>query len=385
MRTRSPKPLPPRAIRANVGFICFSRAFGGLEMTTLRLASQFAARGAKVHVVVPPVSPMQQECIARNVPHTSLEPSFKYGDLRAAFRLGGIFRQHQLDVAFVLRSHDMHLAALASYRAPQVRLYFYQQMQSGIGKKDFFHDRVFSRFASWLTLTDIMRREVLQWTNMPPERVRVAHLGRDAASFRPSKTLTSAARRALHLPERGFVAGVLGRLDRQKGQVEFLEAIAATRSKIPKGTFLIAGDETKDDPGMREKLQARAHELGITDCVRFLPPTNDVPSFLAALDVFLMPSYSETYGLVLIEAMAMGLPVISTTSGGVPELVRHGVDGLLVEPKNVPQLAEALMKLARQPAVRRRMGASGRERFLQTFREDQCIDRVIELIDEGTC
>jgi glycosyltransferase involved in cell wall biosynthesis len=369
-------------MHSSVGFVCFSRAFGGLEMTTLRLASQFAARGAKVHVVVPESSPMQQECVARCLPHTTLEPAFKYGDLRAALRLGRIFRQQCLDVALVFRSRDMHLAALAAYRSPGTRLFFYQQMQSGIGKKDHFHNWVFSRFVGWLTLTSTMRREVLQWTNMPPERVHVAYLGRDATSFQPSNELSSAARRALQLPARGLVAGVLGRLDRQKGQMEFLEAIAAIRTKIPKGTFLIAGDETKDDPGMREKLIARALALGISDRVRFLPPTNDVPSFLAALDVFLMPSYSETYGLVLIEAMAMGLPVISTNSGGVPELVRNGVDGLIVEPKNVPQLAEAIVTLARQPALRRRMRASARKRFLQTFREDQCIDRVVELIEK---
>lgn len=365
---------------ASVGFVCFSRAFGGLEMTTLRLASQFVARGAKVHVVVPEGSPMHQECIVRGLPHTVLEPAIKYGDLRASFRLGSVFRRHQLDVVFVLRSHDMHLAALAALRVPGIRLFFYQQMQSGIDKKDRFHDLVFSRFSGWLTLTSIMRDEVLRWTNMPPERVHVAYLGRDAGSFRPSKALSMAARRALNLPAKGFVAGVLGRLDRQKGQMEFLEAIAAIRSKVPNGTFLIAGDETKDDPGMREILLARARELGVADRVRFLPPTDDVPSFLAALDVFLMPSYSETYGLVLIEAMAMGLPVISTNSGGVPELVRNGVDGLIVEPKNVAQLAEAIVMLARQPALRRRMGASGRKRFLQTFREDQCIDRMVELI-----
>ncbi len=380
MGSKARKARSRKSLQARIGFVCFSRAFGGLEMTTLRLASSLAERGASVHLIVPDRSPMQQECLSRNLPHTPLEPAMKYGDLRTAFRLGNVFRRERIEAAFVLRSQDMHLAALASVRSSGTRLIFYQQMQSGIGKKDIFHDMIFSRFSAWLTLTSIMREEVLRWTNMPPERVHVAFLGRDEGSFRPSHALRASSRRALRLPPRGFVAGILGRLDRQKGQMEFLEAIAAILPDVPKATFLIVGDETKDDPGMREKLVTRAEALGISPNVRILPPTENVPSLLAALDVFLMPSYSETYGLVLIEAMAMGLPVISTNSGGVPELVRDGMDGIIVEPKDVPQLADAILTLARHPSLRLRYGTSGRRRYLETFRDEQCIDRLSDLV-----
>ena len=373
--------LPDRPpFDARIGFVCFSRSFGGLEMTTVRLAALLAARGAYVHLIVPAGSPMQKECSSLNIPWTSIEPAFKYGDLRAAVHLARTFRRHHLDIAMFLRSHDLHLGALASLLAPDTRLAFYQQMQSGIEKKDVFHTAVFSRFAAWLTLTDIMRQEVLTWTTMPGSRVHVAYLGRDTSSFQPSQRKRHDSRAALDLPRNAFIAGVLGRLDRQKGQMEFLESVPAVLKRIPDALFLIAGDETKNDPGMRQHLSDRIRDLNIEANVRLLPPTDDVPDFLAALDVFVMPSYSETYGLVLIEAMAMQLPVITTNSGGVPELVRDRKEGILVEPKNVRQLSDALTTLGVSAVTRRQYGTSGRKRFDQLFREEVCIDNLIHIL-----
>jgi len=349
-------------------------------MTTVNLARLLVARGADVHLVIPDGSAMEQECVARSIPYVTLEPLLKYGDVLAAVSLGRIFHRRNPDIALFLRSQDMHLGAIAKAFSPGTRLVFYQQMQSGIGKKDLLHAAVFSRFSAWLTLTEIMRGEVLRWTNVPASRVHVAYLGRDAKAFHPSPERRLRARKEMRLPPRSFIAGVLGRLDRQKGQLEFLEAIHRAKRKLPKALFLIAGDETKNDPGMRERLVRRMKELRLGKSVRILPPTDNVPDFMAALDVFVMPSYSETYGLVLIEAMAMGLPVISTDSGGVPELVRDGKEGIIVEPKNVRQLSHALITLGTHPRLRQELGSNGRKRFERTFREDVCVDTLMSLL-----
>ena len=359
------------------GFICFSRSFGGLELTTLRVASLLARRGALPIVIVPEGSPMHAEAKRLALPTRTIEPRIKYGDISAAFRLARLFRSEKLDSAIFFRSQDIHLGAIARMGSSRTHLVFYQQMQSGIGKKDFLHDAVYRRLSSWLTLTDIMRDEVLRWTNMPPPTVHVAPLGRDPAVYDPSRVSRSAAREALGLPARAFVVGILGRLDRQKGQVELLKTFSEVRARLPNALYVIAGDETKNDTGMRAEIRNLASSLDDGSRIRILPPTENVPQFMRAIDVFAMPSYSETYGLVLIEAMAMGIPVIATDSGGVPELVRHGKEGILVEPKNVSQLAEAIVLLGKKKGVRERMGRSGRERFLSRFDESRCTDILV--------
>jgi glycosyltransferase involved in cell wall biosynthesis len=255
-------------------------------------------------------------------------------------------------------------------------------MQSGLDKRDPIHSAIFSRLSGWYTLTEIMRREVLTYTDMPSSRVHVAYLGRGGETFRPSSHSRMASRKKMRIPANSMVVGVLGRLDRQKGQMELLRAIPHVIKKIPNALCVIAGDETKNDPGMRTELKRLASELNIQKQVRILPPTNNVPEFLSALDIFTMPSYSETYGLVLIEAMAMALPVISTNSGGVPELARHQQEGLIVEPKDIEGLTTAIVRLGTDPALRRGLGSNSRKRFLDVFEETRCIDRLARLLDQ---
>jgi glycosyltransferase involved in cell wall biosynthesis len=105
--------------------------------------------------------------------------------------------------------------------------------------------------------------------------------------------------------------------------------------------------------------------------------------YLLDTDIFVLPSWSEGFPLVILEAMAAGCPVISTRVGAIPEVVLDGVTGILVEKQNPQQLAQAMITLIENPDLRRQMGQAGRKRFEEHFTFDRCIDRMIAVFNNA--
>ena len=171
---------------------------------------------------------------------------------------------------------------------------------------------------------------------------------------------------------------MLGRLDPQKGQETLLRAVPIVLRSFPRAFFVIAGEETRQELGYAEDLYELVRELEIEPPVRFLPPTNEVAKFLAALDVFVMPSHSETYGLVLIEAMAMQRPIVATDAGGVPEIARPGKEALLVFPNSPGHLAIAINQLLGDKGLRERLSSAARERAITVYDADRCLDILVQ-------
>jgi glycosyltransferase involved in cell wall biosynthesis len=129
-----------------------------------------------------------------------------------------------------------------------------------------------------------------------------------------------------------------------------------------RATLVGDGDE-------RARLEATAVELGLEDAVRFAGAVGQdrIRDFYRRADIFCLPSFAEGIPRVLMEAMAMGVPVVATHVMGVPELVNHGRSGLVVAPGRADLLADALMQLARDPELRTRLGAEGRRRVESSY------------------
>ena len=129
----------------------------------------------------------------------------------------------------------------------------------------------------------------------------------------------------------------------------------------------------------RPQLERRAHELGVIRDTLFLGYQEDVAPFYAAFDALVLPSSNEGTPVSAIEALAAGRPVVATRVGGVPDVVQEGRDGFLVEPGDTDGLADRLAELARDPALRERMGGAGRERVLPRYAVERLVDDVDRL------
>jgi len=366
----------------NLALICFSSSFGGLELSTIRLAEVFKSRCANVFLIVPENTPLAEEAKRYGIQVEFLNPRLKYGDLLASWELAHLLRSQNTQIAVLMQSKDINLVAAAKVIYPTLKVVFYQQMQSHIDKRDAVHTWMYSKLSLWISLTRQMKREVLEHTRVPEHIIKVVPLGRDTRIFDPGRYDSALAKKALKLPLDRPIIAMLGRLDPLKGQEEFLRSVCAVKERRPDALFIIAGDETKGEGGYRSVLLDLARDLGILDQVRFLPFTEEVPEFLAAIDIFVLPSHSETFGLVLIEAMAMEKPVIATSAGGVPEIVENGYDGILVPPRDEKALAEAVLLLLNDAALRLTLSHNAREDVVLRFDSSRCIDQLMHSLDE---
>ncbi|MDE3057190.1 MAG: glycosyltransferase family 4 protein [Bacteroidota bacterium] len=366
--------------RKRIALVCFSFSWGGLELSMLRLAEAISERSAAVLFVVPPSSPLHYHASARNLPVVPLAPRWKYGDLLAAKNLACTLKEHAVDVVIMMRSQDIHLAALGTKYFPGIKLVFYQQMNSRYNKRDLFHTWIYSRLSLWMTLTEGMKNDVLEFTRVPREKVNVIALGTDLQRFSPDQCNQYDARKNFGLPQEVTMIGVLARLDPGKGQEVLLRAVPEVVKFHPDAFFVIAGDETAGEPGYKKKLEGLCRSLSIESYVKFLPFTSNVSQLLAALDIFVLPSLCETFGIVVIEAMAMRKPVIATNAGGVPEIITDGKTGLLVEPGDAEELTRAIHRLLNEEALRTSLAHSAYEKAVARFDFSQCVDHLVELV-----
>jgi len=217
-----------------------------------------------------------------------------------------------------------------------------------------------------------MRDDVLAaYPVVDPERVRVIHNGIDPADYTPAQRPHDAATLALldRLgvdPSRPAVLFV-GRITRQKGVPVLLRAAAS----LPPDVQLVLLAGAADTPELAAEVVAlvgglRAVRTGVV-WVQEMLPRPDVARVLGASSVFVCPSVYEPLGIVNLEAMACGIPVVASAVGGIPEVVDEGMTGLLVPPDDPAALAEALGRVLADPAAARAMGTAGRRRAVEYF------------------
>ena len=209
----------------------------------------------------------------------------------------------------------------------------------------------------------------------PRERFVVIRLGIELDErVAPEQNGRAESRRYLGISGDRFAVGWIGRMTAVKRTDDVLIAFKSLRDSGIDAVLCMVGDGPD-----RVLLEQRARELGVARDTVFLGYQEDVAPFYAAFDALVLPSGNEGTPVTVIEALAAELPVVATRVGGVPDVVRDGEDGFLVEAGATDDLAERLGRLARDPALRARMGKKGRERVLPRYAVERLVDDVDEL------
>jgi len=199
-----------------------------------------------------------------------------------------------------------------------------------------------------------------------------------AASAERDPATRAELRAELGLGPEDTVLICVARFAPQKAHDVLLRAFDLARAEVPHLRLLLVGDDPFGDG--RERAEALARELGIEGCT-FAGIRRDVPQLIAASDIFCMTSLWEGLGLVFLEAMAAGLPVVASRVSAVPEVVVDGETGLLAPVGEAPEYARRFVQLAQDPAERRRMGLAGRERVLSAFDLDRMVEQTLAVYE----
>ena len=249
--------------------------------------------------------------------------------------------------------------------------------------------RLISRYASVLvTNSDYTAASFVDGDTRA--RVRTLHSLVDLSRFRPDLLSRHQARLRLRLDPSIPVVGVVAQLTPWKGQDDAIRAVALARRTLPDLRLLIVGDAVftsgatrQDNQAYRRHLHDLVAQLSLEASVEFLGERDDVPEILRALDVALVPSWEEPFGRGVVEAMAMEIPVIATRVGGPPEVIRHGVDGVLLPPCAPQAWARAILELIDDPARCRAMGGRARTAVTTRFGAAAHAVRLLDIYHEA--
>ena len=220
---------------------------------------------------------------------------------------------------------------------------------------------------AWFTsVSEAGRCQLQVEAGIPPQRITLLRNGVDVARFARNGNVERAhTRQEFGFNGQELVVGIVGSLTTVKAHVTLIRAIAEVAAKVPEIRLLVVGDGP-----LRQELVDRSRAEGIRDQIVFAGRRQDVPRLLAGMDIYACCSLSEGMNNAVLEAMAAGLPIVATDVGDNRYMVRHGVEGYIIEPRNPCALAAALEVLGQRPELRRRLAAAAAVRAQHyTFEE----------------
>lgn len=338
-------------------FLATGLGYGGAESQLVQLAIRLKNRGWGVGVVsmLPPEAYVD-ELEAAAIPVASLGMRRGVPDPRAVIRLARIVRRER---PLVLHSHMVHANLLARVCRPIARVPVVICTAHTLWEGARWREMAYRLTDPLCDLTtQVSQAGLARYVRIgavPARKIRFIPNGVDTNRFSPDRKARAYVRRSLGLTTE-FAWLAVGRLEQAKDYANMLRAFARVQRMRPDSRLLIVGQGS-----LRAETERLAAELGVGETVHFLGIRKDIPELMNAADAYVMSSAWEGMPMVLLEAAAVGLPVVATDVGGNGEVVRDGKTGFIVPPRDPEALADAMVRMmALPPDARAAMGQAAR-------------------------
>lgn len=347
-----------------------SCGWGGQEIRILEESRGLIERGHTVTLLCPVEAPIFARARDWGIRAVALPIKEKRWPNFKAMREWMVTNRGEFDLINTHSSTDSWLVALSNLSlgkraCPVVRT----RHISAPVKNNFANRWLYGKAASHIVTTgESLRRELIDGLGLPPEHVQSVFTGINTKRFEPGDKV--GMRSQLGLDVNATWIGIIATLRSWKGHKYLLKAIAELDD--PRLRLVIVGDGPQ-----REKLNRLTVELGLTRVVRFAGQQRDVSPWLRALDIFALPSYAnEGVSQAVMQAMATGLPVITTPIGSSADVVKAGLTGVLVPPKDSKALAQAIRSLLNNPQDTAKLGAAARAFALENCGVERMLTRM---------
>lgn len=356
-----------------------SDLFAGTERHMLDLAQSLRCAGVQISLGCPVPSRLACEAASLAITVERMR-SRAMVDLAAVRRLSGRLHSGEVDLLHAHNGPAALSAALAVQLARVGRCVATQHFlepshvaRGGVSGVLFrrAHRWVNDRTDHSIAVSEAARQHMLARGDVPASRITVIPNGIPAPD-RDALAPPSCIRTELGIPASAPLVTCAARLEEEKDIGSLVAAMAEVAASCPTARCVIAGEGSQ-----KQALLDQIARSGLHDRVRLIGYRSDAVAIMNAGDLFVLPSLAEPFGLVLLEAMALGKPVIATRSGGPLEIVVEGQTGLLVPPADPAALSRAVLGLLRDPKARAEMGRNGRERYREHY--------MVERMAEATC
>ena len=303
-------------------------------------------------------------------------------DLWVLFKLYRLFRDRKFDIVHTHSSKSGLLGRLAAHWAGIQHIVHTPHGHVFYGYFNPLTNLIFIQIERWLgkitdrliALTERGKEEHVAYRILPPEKIIPIYSGILIEKFQENDIRIAPEFKGLGL---GPFVGMVARLVPIKGHRYLIGAIPKILQETPTARFLLIGDGP-----LRETLEGQCRSLDISHAVLFLGERQDVRPFLKGLTVVVLTSLNEGMGRVLLEAQAMGKPVIGTKVGGIPEVIKEGETGLIVPPEDSEALAEAITTLLKDYRRRQVMEETARKWVSERFGIDEMVSRITKVYEE---
>jgi len=354
-------------------------AIGGAERTLLHTIRGLDRDQFAPIVICPSQGPLVKELKSQNVPMATLPlpawrkiKSFPYL-LPAVYSLFRFLVRERIQL---VHSNDMWWVPQTTWASQLARIPCLAHIRQELESKRVRQYRLKS--PQRLIAVSKQVKQQLEEGGVMGNRVRVVYDAIDLEQC-DSSINPQVVRETYGIQPGELVVGTVAHLFPRKGYEFLIPAMAEVRRAVPNVRWLVLGE---GDPHYTAKLTNLIAKNGLEGLTRFLGYQSDIFPFLHAMDCVVLPSIMEGFGFVLVEAMAVGKPVIASRVGGIPEIVEDGVTGILVDPRNSQSLAKHIILLLQDPQRRLTMGRAGKKRVQEHFTSKRMNEQLCEVYSE---
>ncbi|NOZ64541.1 MAG: glycosyltransferase [Caldiserica bacterium] len=356
-----------------------SLEMGGVEKTLISLLPELKKKGLDIKVCTLYRKDILAEELEKlgikvvNIGMRSrMDVDFKY--TRGVVSLANFIRKGKFDIVHthLYRANTPGRIAAILARAPVI-IANEHNVDSWKNAAQRRMDRVLARFTDKIIAVSKRVKEFyVEEVGLPEEKIEVIYNGVDLNRFE-KKVDKEKKREELAIPENSLLIGTVGRLQPQKDHKTFLKAASLILKKFPRAHFIVVGGGS-----LRKELESFAKAIGIEKNVHFLGERKDIEKILPLMDIFVLSSTREGFPITLLEAMACGIPVVATSVGGCPELVKEGETGFLVAPRNPGFLGERVVHLLKNQALREKIRRKAKKRA-ELFTIEKMAERTLAI------
>jgi glycosyltransferase involved in cell wall biosynthesis len=324
--------------------VCGGYSMGGLEQQTIKISLALKSRGHDVLIFCSKDSLISKKCKTLNIQFsTGLfdKNSNFFSNYKNTYKL---IKKFSPDIIHVQRSHDLFpIVSVLNTYGMKIPLFFTRRMESSIKKKSLIHQWIYHRIDKCYAISNFIKENLILTTPIDPQKIEVLNNAVDLDILDPLKYDKNVNRKKFNIPEDATVIGIVGRISPMKGHREFILAASdLLKDNFKNLFFAIFGGASVGEEDFAKEIYELAEKTLPKEKYIFHKFIDSVAEALSTMDVFVFPSYRESFGNALLEAMAMQLPIVTTYAGGVTDIIKCGENALCVEPQNHEQIYESI-------------------------------------------